>query len=151
MKKIVITILAFLSFYVVNSQTNKDSLEVTNTLEEIITVCNSALPEGENQTEIIFERLAPYIVYTGTDAAKNNKVACDYNKSIERKIVDKWGLDLKKWLDLISEYKVTGFKSSKNKDNQLSCTLNVGYKPSGKTKVFEFIKISDKFLLTKFE
>jgi hypothetical protein len=151
MKKLVIAILTFLSFHVAYSQTNKDSLEVTNTLEEIITVCNSALPEGENQTEIIFERLAPYILYKGTDAARNSKVACDYNKSLERNIVNKWGLEIKKWLDLISEYKVIGFKSSKNNENQLSCFLTVSYKPSGKNKVLEFVKIKDKFLMVKFE
>jgi hypothetical protein len=152
MKKLLLTILTFLSIYMVSAQVSKDSLEIATTLEEIITVCNSVLPDGESKDALIFERLSAYILYTGSDAARSNKAGCDYNKVEDRKLVDNIGLNLKKWLDLISEYKI--FKYQVIKKNNLDFhTITVAYQPlkTGKNKVFEFLKIKDKFLLVKFE
>jgi hypothetical protein len=152
MKKLLFTIFAFAPVYFLSAQVNADSLDTETTLEELFTVCNSSLPESNNQGEIIFERLAPYILYVGTDATKNNKSGCDYNKVEDRKLVDKMGYSLKSWLDKISDFKVVKYQKTK-KDNLDWHIIILEYKPlnGGKNKVFSFIKVKDKFLLSKFE
>lgn len=112
MRVFIFTIFIVLSQFAGVAQ-NQDSLAVENTLEELFTVCNSMVGEGENTYQIIFERLAPYILYTGNDAARNSKDACDYNKTEDRKLVDNMGNKLVNWLEQISVYKVLKFNQQK--------------------------------------
>ena len=152
MRKITFTIFILFSFFRISAQNSADSLAVETTLEELITVCNSVMPEGENGGEIIFERLAPYVLYTGADAARKNKSGCDYNKVEDRKLVNGTGNTVKNWLEQISDFKVTKYQLVK-KDNLDWHCLTVSFKPvnGGKNKLFYFIKVKDKFLLGKME
>jgi hypothetical protein len=152
MKKFLFALLAILPYFNAMTQSKADSLAVETTMEELFTVCNSVVPEGEDPNVIIFERLAPYILYSGKDAARNKKSACDYNKVEDRKLVDKIGLDLKNWLDKISEFKVVKYQKTK-KDNIDLHTLSVTHKPANgsKIKMFSFVKIGEKYLLLKID
>jgi len=152
MNKYLMLILAFFPVFIASAQTNSDSLVVETTMEELFTICNSVVPEGEIPDEIIFERLAPYILYNGNDAKRKNKTACDYNKVEDRKLVDKIGLSLAKWLENISDFKVVKFEIEK-KGNKTYFILTINHKPlnNDKDKLFYFVKIQDKFLLDKLE
>jgi hypothetical protein len=152
MKRFLFSILAFAPIFFCSAQVNADSLAAETTLSELFTVCNSVVPEGEDAHTIIFERLAPYVLYTGKDAVRDSKAACDYNKVEDRQLVDKTGHALKNWLDVISEYKVVKYQNIK-KDNLDWHLVTINYKPlnKGKDKVFGFIKIKGVFLLGKLE
>jgi hypothetical protein len=152
MKKFLFSVIALFPFLTALAQANADSLAAETTLEELFTVCNSVSPEGEDTSVVIFERLAPYILFNGNDVTRKNKMACDYNKVDDRKLVDKTGLVIKNWLDVISEFKVVKYQNVK-KDNLEWHILIVSSKPSNKVKdkAFGFIKIKDKFLLGNIE
>jgi hypothetical protein len=152
MKSFLIAIILIMPFISASAQRNADSLEVENTLEELFTVCNSVLPEGENVADLIFERVAPYILYFGNDASRNYKSVCDYNKTEDRKLVDKIGLELKNWLDQISDFKVIKYQI-KHESNFDWHSLTISYKPASgnNNKIFYFVKLKDKFLLGKIE
>jgi hypothetical protein len=144
-----ILILSFLTLFSVNftqAQQNSDSTAVMAILEEIFTVCNSASPEGESSTIIIFERLSQYILYTGNDPVRKNKESCNYDKSDDRKLVDETGLKIKKWLDKIENYSI--FKYQNKKEGAIdkhSLQLNYKVKNSNKDITFNFVKIKDNF------
>ena len=104
MKNLFFLLFFVLAVYGLNAQPQTDSTKVVNTLQELFTVCNSAGPEGEGVGNIVFERVAPHIVYRGKDISQKWKVACDYNKAEDRKHVDLTGKRIKKWLDEIDSY-----------------------------------------------
>lgn len=144
-------ILSFLTFIAVNftkAQQDSDSTAVTAILEEIFTVCNSASPEGESSTIIIFERLSQYILYTGNDPVRKNKESCNYDKSDDRKLVDDAGIKIKKWLDKIENYSILKYQSKKEGAiDKHSLHLNYKVKNSNKDIIFNFVKIKNNFYL----
>jgi hypothetical protein len=152
MMKYILLSFCFLSIGLVTAQQNKDSLSVINTMEEIFTVCNSSMPESADPKDIIFERLAPYILYTGQDAKRKNKTSCDYNIAEDRSIVNKFGHEIKNWLEHISNYKLQKLEKVQA-DNTERFNVSLSYSPAASNyiKNFRLVKIKDTFLLEKFE
>jgi hypothetical protein len=150
MKSSIFIVLTFLVFFTARSQQQTDSMAVYAVLEEIFTVCNSASPEGENSDIVIFDRLAQYILYNGSDLTRKNKVACDYNKSEDRKIVNDAGIKIKSWLEKIETYKLTKYNYAKEGSldkyvMNLTCKSGATNKEIG----FGFIKIKNNFYLAE--
>ena len=136
-------------FQSAQAQKTSDSIAVYAVLEEVFTVCNSASSEGENSDIINFERLAKYILYSGNDAARKNKVPCDYNKTEDRKIVDETGKKIKTWLDSIENYKLSKYSLKKEGSVDvygllLTCKTNAHKKEMS----FSFVKMKDNYLLS---
>ena len=148
MKILILSVLISISFNFAQAQQNADSTAVMAILEEVFTVCNSASPEGESSTIIIFERLSQYILYTGNDPVRKNKEACNYDKSDDRKLVDETGLKINKWLDKIENYNVLKYSNQKQgaMDKHI---LKLGYKVKNSNKdiTFGFVKIENNFYL----
>ncbi len=150
MKSLIFTILIFTSIVSAKAQKQSDSTEVYAILEEVFTVCNSVSPEGENSDIIIFERLSKYVLYNGSDLARKNKTACDYNKAEDRKIVDETGKMIKLWLDNIENYKLIKYSVKKEGATDKHLLL-LSYKSGSSKKeiTFSFIKANNSFLLVE--
>ena len=149
MKSLIFTILSLIIFGSAHAQKQTDSLAVYAVLEEVFTVCNSSSADGEGSI-INFERLSKYILYTGNDAALKGKVACNYNKPEDRKIVDDAGKQIKTWLDNIENYKLIKYSDKKEGSADmfillLTCKSN----DAKKEKSFSFLKIKDSYLLAE--
>jgi hypothetical protein len=151
MKRLVyISILLFSTLSVLGQ--NQDSLAAENTLQELLTICNSVVNEGESSSGNVFERLSPYILYTGNDATRKHKEVCDYNKPEDRKLVDNVGEKLSIWLEAISEFKVVKYQlQMKGNSEWHYLTLSFENKEPDERKVFVFIKIKGRFLLESIE
>lgn len=145
--------LVFISIFVINNlhaQEQPDSLKAATTLEELFTACNSSSPQGNSEEIIVFDRVAPYIVYNGSDELRNWKIACDYNKLDDRKIVDSFGKQIKNWLDEYESYKLIGHEHSKE-GKLFWHELIVQFEKDKQTlkKSFHFIEVGNKYLLGK--
>jgi|GEM_PF-4054658 hypothetical protein len=148
MKILILSFLTIISVKFTQAQQNSDSTAVMAILEEIFTVCNSASPEGESSTIIIFERLSQYILYTGNDPVRKNKESCNYDKTEDRKQVDETGLKIKKWLDRIEKYSVINYQNKLEGALDIK-NLEVSYKVKNSNKhiTFSFVKIKNNFYL----
>lgn len=134
------------------AQEQTDSLKASTTLEELFTACNSSSHQGDTEDIIVFDRLASYIVFNGEDDDKKWKIACDYNKLDDRKIVDAFGKIVKAWLDDYSSYKITSYEKH-IQDGGVWHVLFVTFVKEKEelNKIFEFIELGDKFLLGNIE
>jgi hemerythrin superfamily protein len=154
MKKLSFTLLISVISISFIGQEQSDSIKAATTLEEIITICNSSGPdEATNDEEIIFERLAPYIVCICEDGRKDKKMASDYNIPAERKIIDKFGTEIKQWLDDYDNYKITKYMTQTKGNEENWHTLEIVFSKNKKNKkvIFGFIKLGDSFLLGKID
>ncbi len=132
------------------AQEQTDSMKTATTLEEIFTICNSSQPEeATHDGEIIFERLAPYIVCMCDDKRRDKKMASDYNIPAERKIIDQFGLKIKKLLEDYDNYKITNYltQTKDNEENWHALEIAFSKNESSKMVIFGFIKLGDSFLL----
>jgi hypothetical protein len=150
MKQLVTLLLFVIIANTINAQSEADSIKVATTLEEIFTVCNSSEPEAAiGNEQIIFERLAPYILCMSYDENRNKKMASDYNIPYDRRMTDQLGGMIKKWLDNYDSYKI-GTYMTQTKDNGESWhALNVVFSRGEKKEkvIFAFLKLGDSYLL----
>jgi len=145
----------FISFLIIisiqiSAQELSDSAKVATTLEEMFTACNSSEPEeGSGTEQIIFDRLAPYIISMSKDDRKRKKMAADYNIPYERRNIDVTGKIIKKWLDEFNYYKIKSYSTQTKDNGEYWHALEVVFDSKEKTvtKIFAFIKIGDSFLL----
>jgi hypothetical protein len=150
MKSLIFTILSLVIFVSVQAQKQSDSVAVYAVLEEVFTVCNSSNPDGENSEIINFERLSKYILYSGNDAVRKGKLACDYNKPEDHKLVDDAGKKIKTWLDNIENYKLVKYSIKKEgSSNIYMLLLTCKTTDAKKEKMFSFIKINENYLLSE--
>lgn len=131
------------------AQFESDSIQLVTTLEEMFTVCNSSSPEMESSDIIIFDRLAPYLLYCCEDKTRKGKEAFDYNKVADRRQVDQMGNTIKDWLDSFDSYTVKKYMTQTKKDGTIWYALAVEFKNknASEEKIFAFLKIGDSFLL----
>ena len=150
--KNLISLLVFLLIYKLIIGQSSDSLAVETTLEEIITIGNSIVTENESSSGVLFDRLAPYILYSGNDAIRKHKDACDYNITSDRNQVDIIGKKLVAWLETIIEFKVIkyGYQKKGNSEWHYITVLGKTTKMEEK-KVFIFVKVKDRFLIENIE
>lgn len=150
MKQVTIIFLMFLMPFAITAQLKTDSLKVTAALEEIFTVCNSSShDEGSDKQQIIFDRLAPYILCFSEDVHRNKKAAADYNKPSERKYVNQFGESIKRWLDDYDNYKINNHLTQTKANGENWHALEVEFSKNKKRKkaIFGFMKLGDSFLL----
>ena len=150
MKKILFLSILIIAALQIKAQPLSDSANVSITLEEMFTACNSSEPEaGSGNDEIIFERLAPYIVSMSKDDRKRKKMAADYNIPYERWNIDATGKIIKKWLDDYDNYKITAYLTQTKENGEQWHALELVFtkKEVAAKKIFAFLKIGDSFLL----
>lgn len=150
MIRIFLILLSIIFINNIYGQEQSDSLKAATTLEELFTACNSSSPVGNSEEIIVFDRVAPYIVYNGPDELKNWKIACDYNKLDDRRIVDAFGKQIKNWLDEYESYKLIEHEHSK--EGKIFWHELVVEFENGKhtlKKAFHFIEVGNKYLLGK--
>lgn len=150
MKKLLFILLMISITYVSKAQNLTDSIKAATTLEEIFTVCNSSEPEdGSDNHQMIFERLAPYILSMSNDEHRNKKTASDYNIAYERKIVDQLGIMIKKWLENYDSYKILSYSTQTKQNGESWCALDISFKKGEHHEkvIFAFIKLGDSLLL----
>lgn len=133
----------------IKAQSTSDSTQLVTTLEELFTVCNSSEPEIKGSTQIMFDRLAPYLLYCCADEARKGKEAFDYNIADDRRQVDMMGAKIKKWLDDFDSYSIKKYMTQTKSNGNTWHALNVVFKKGEITesKIFAFLKIGDSFLL----
>jgi len=148
MRNLLVIVLIFTALNI-KAQTENDSVQLVTTLEELFTVCNSSEAGVGGNSEIIFDRLAPYLLYCCADEARKGKEAFDYNIADDRRQVDMLGAKIKKWLDDYDSYTVKKFMTQTKSNGNKWYALNIVFKKgeAKESKIFAFLKIGDHFLL----
>lgn len=129
-------------------KSKSDSLQVANTLHELLTICRTVNFTDPKVAELgTFYKAAPYIVYRGDDKNRAWKVFADYTKAEEKKGVDEVCFKINQTANQDSSgYKIVKYHSEKESEGTWH-VLMVTYKKKGKEKTtaYAFLKIGNKF------
>ncbi|NJO87912.1 MAG: hypothetical protein HC831_02335 [Chloroflexia bacterium] len=74
-------------------------------------------------------------------------MAADYNIPAERKIIDQFGAEIKKWLEDYDNYKITKYMTQTKGNGENWHALEIAFSKNKNSKkvIFGFIRLGDSF------
>lgn len=142
MKKVVLPILVFLLFSVMNVEVAAQDDAIRASIDKIFKLCKDKQ----------FEPASKMIAYSGSDAERNYKSVYNYSNKSEKSKVDRTCKKIKAFLDISDSYEV-GSASSDSKMGPDFYTVKVSFKSGSQTlnTNFSFVKIGGSYALAEIE
>ena len=126
-----------------------DSAEVVTTFKEILFLCRNVDFSDPKVTKSgTFYKVAPYIVYRGTNEKRAWKEPANYANEDEKKGVDEVCYRINSQVNQDTNYVVLDFNNGNEKEGKWYI-LTVSYVKKGqqKTSYFAFLRINGRYLL----